>query len=345
MAQFLAKLLQNRSLFMRIIMLKQSLIFLSLTFFLSYVSQAQDDAFTTKAKPKTDTSARKKGFLGGAVDLQSDLLKPGQKISDIKKDLKGKLDKNKEALKELEGDVSDLGLKAKKDVVKKKKKISTTEYEGLKMTRVVSSYGNGNNVVTEDFYVIDEDAEPSVYASEVRWYDYKQRRTVTTAIKDKNYAQVLHGPYKRYVGEDLVEEGSHYLGTKDGRWERYGKETDQDWVLLDKQYYWRGFAGESEVSFYDKEKEKVKEVNPITFKKRTGSYYYFYDGGQKRTEGRFDDSVRVGVWREYYQFGTGSRTKRVIQYPKDKYDKTPAFVAEEYSDRGQQTFKGQKEVD
>jgi hypothetical protein len=31
----------------------------------------------------------------------------------------------------------------------------------------------------------------------------------------------MHGPYKEYRGEILVEEGHYYLGTKHGRWVTY----------------------------------------------------------------------------------------------------------------------------
>ncbi len=312
-----------------------------------------DSLFTTKAKPKVDTSGKKGGFFQNLIGIEakSDFLKPKETFGKIKKTLTDKVETNKKELDRINGELAsdglDLGLKGKKisKGSKKEKKAPKDEYVGIKMVASSASFGNGNSATFEEFNVVKEDdLEASTYAPEVRWYDYKLRRTVTTPIKDKNYSQILHGPYKRYVGEELVEEGNFYMGTKDGRWERYGKEFDQDLVLLDKQYFWRGFPLDSKVSFYDKEEKKLKEVIPVTNGKTTGMYYAFYDGGQKKMEGHMDDSVKVGVWREFYQFGSGGRTKKVMQYGKDKFDTDfIPFVTEEYDEKGKQTFKKKAE--
>jgi antitoxin component YwqK of YwqJK toxin-antitoxin module len=314
-----------------------------LCLWVTWQAQAQDTTFTTKAKPKTDTSARRDGILTKFLKDNS-LKKIKDDVVKQVKDTKELVDKNKKELDRLQSDAADLGLRAKKtnrDGRKEKKRVNRNEYEGLRMERVVSSFGSGNNTTVEEFHVIsDDELEAQPYAPEIRWYDYKQRRTVTTVIKDKSYSQILHGPYKRYVGDDLVEEGYFYLGAKNGRWERYGKEFDQDFVLLDKQYFWRGFAAESQVSYYGKDSVKIKEVVPLAYGKQTGQYVSFYENGQKQTEGRYDDGTRIGVWREYHSTG---KARRVIQYPKDKFDaETSSHVAEEYDDKGKQTFKGQK---
>jgi antitoxin component YwqK of YwqJK toxin-antitoxin module len=317
-------------------------------------AQSSDDTtFTTKAKPKVDSSG-KKGFFQDLIklDVKSDLLNPNAKLKDIKKTIKDKVAKNLKEANRIQDELSsnglDLGLREKKIGGKGKssqKKAPKDEYVGIKMVASAGNFGNGASATVEEFNVVkDDELEASIYAPEVRWYDYKLRRTVTTAIKDKSYSQILHGPYKRYVGDDLVEEGFFYMGTKDGRWERYGKEADQDIILLEKQYFWRGFPLESKISFYDKEQTKIKEVIPMVNGKATGTYYSFYDGGQKMMEGRMDDSVKVGVWREYYQFGTGGRTKKVTQHGKDKYDtEFEPFIAEEYDQKGKQTYKKKAE--
>ncbi|KAF4531186.1 hypothetical protein B566_EDAN019236, partial [Ephemera danica] len=96
------------------------------------------------------------------------------------------------------------------------------------MEKRIATFGNGAKLTTEEFHVLNDDAEISMYSREIRWYDYKMQRTSTNQVKDLSEVDILHGPYKRFVAEELVEEGFFYLGTKHGRWERYGREFDND---------------------------------------------------------------------------------------------------------------------
>ena len=74
----------------------------------------------------------------------------------------------------------------------------------------------------------------------------------------------MHGPYKRMVGEQIIEEGIYYKGTKHGRWTEY----DRHDILVDKRKYYKGWQKESKVKYYDDKQTKLKEVVPILYGKR-----------------------------------------------------------------------------
>lgn len=293
-------------------------------------SQAIDSTiFTTDKKPLLDPAAKKKGLLGGRVSTSG--------VPDIK-ETKEKADKFKtETLPEL-------GLKVKKAKATAKEFLKNkNEYEGLKMEKRIATFGNGNRQTTEEFHVLNDEAEISMYFREIRWFDFQMQRTSTNTIKNLEEAAILHGPYKRFVADELVEEGFFYLGTKHGRWERYGKEFDNDYVLLDKQYFIKGNPAESEITYYDAEKTKIKEVIPKNYGKITGNYFAYYPTGNLKTEGQFDDSVKVGKWIDYYEFGTSGKRKKEVMYQKDKYSiGFETFVIREYDSKAQLIFENKE---
>jgi antitoxin component YwqK of YwqJK toxin-antitoxin module len=310
-------------------MLKSIYLVLFLAFFISNttISQVVDSSFfTTDKKPLLDPKAKKGGILGGRISTSG--------VPDVK-DVKEKAETFKSET------LPDLGLKIKKaksaakEILKNK-----NEYEGLKMEKRIATFGNGNKQTTEEFFVLDDDAEISMYSRDIRWYDYKMQRTSTNVIKNIEEAAILHGPYKKYVGEELVEEGFFYLGTKNGRWERYGKEFDNDYVLLDKLSYIKGNPAESEISYYDAEKTKIKEVIPKQYGKISGDYFEYYITGNIKTEGHYDDNMKIGKWIEYYEFGTGGKRKKETQFQKDKYDsRFESFVIREYDNKAKLLFE------
>jgi len=305
-----------------------------------------DDEFKTKAKPQTDTSAKKKaGLLGGLIqtDILDNIKNAKKLIKDVKEDIKN----NKDEFKRLKGaatDLSaDLGLKIGNSKKKTKvKKMPKDEYEAIKFELRIGEYGSGTRLTVEEINVLrnPDEAEPSIYAKEIWWYDPKLRRITNVPRKDKNYGEICHGPYKKYINDELVEEGYFYVGVKDGRWETY----NQEYILLSKEKYRDGFLADSRITYYDKEQTKVKEVVPVKFNKVTGDYRLFYNGGQLKEEGKFDDSVKVGRWREYHQFGTGGRLKKETLYAKDKFDFRPAEVLVERDDKGKIIYEAPKKL-
>lgn len=232
-------------------------------------------------------------------------------------------------------DLPDLGLKIAAPKKKKKgpKPVSNyarNDYEGLPIAHVVNKIGAGQRVTTEEFFVLKTYQAPSPYVKEIYWYDERAGRVTTSVIKDKEYAQILHGPYRKFVGEALIEEGYYFVGTKHGRWESFYP----DFTLKDKLQFEHGFPKESVLTYYDEAKKKLKTILPKQYGKVMGLYRSFYEGGQLQEEGRFDDSVKVGIWREYHQFGSGGRTKKDTQYGKDKWDAAEPVVLREYDNKG-----------
>jgi hypothetical protein len=184
-----------------------ALIFLLLA--LNSFGQVEDE-FKTKAKPKTDTSAKKKaGLLGGLIqtDILDNIKNAKKTIKDVKEDIKN----NKDEFKRLKGEAGDLsedlGLKIgkskKKTKVKKKPK---DEYEDIKFELRIGEYGSGTRLTVEEINVLrnPDEAEPSIYAKEIWWYDPKLRRVTNVPRKDKDYGEICHGPYKKTDNRPLL---------------------------------------------------------------------------------------------------------------------------------------------
>ncbi|MES2796315.1 MAG: hypothetical protein V4683_10130 [Bacteroidota bacterium] len=304
-------------------------------FVIGYLSQTiysqvvDSSLFSTDKKPLLDPAAKKGGLLGGRISTSG--------VPDVK-ETKEKVDKFKSET------LPDLGLKVKQAKATAKEFLKNkNEYEGLKMEKRIATFGNGNRQTTEEFYVLKDDAEISMYFREIRWYDYQMQRTSTNQVKDLSEVAILHGPYKRYVAEELVEEGFYYLGTKHGRWERYGKEFDNDYVLLEKQYYIKGNPAQSEITYHDIEKTKIKEITPKQYGKITGNYFAYYPTGNIQTEGQFDDGVKTGKWIEYYEFGSAGKRKKETMYPKDKYETGfETFVIREYDNKAKLIYENKE---
>lgn len=303
----------------------------------SWAQSPPPELLTTNKKPQTDARAKKKGFLG-SVSEKLDVNRNGKNV--LTED--GKL--NSEAM-------PDLGLKAQKAIEERKasasnnkaNKVIKNEFEGVAVTRVVTNFGAGDRETVEEFYVVRDYQDPSPYFKTYTWYDSKLQRRSTSVIKDKEKSRLLHGPYHRYVGDELVEEGFYYLGGKHSRWEAYGKDVfDTDYVLKDKQKWERGFPAEASITYYDAAKTKIKEVIPRMFGKVSGEYFAFYETGLLEAEGKFDDSLKVGRWREYHKFGSGGRLKKEIQFGKDKFEEFEPYTLREYDNKGKLLFENKE---
>ena len=175
-----------------------------------------------------------------------------------------------------------------------------------------------------------EDEAVSPYVQEIWWYDPDQSRIVNTPLKENQKAQICHGPYRKIINQQLMEEGNFFMGAKDGRWETY----DSEGILLTKNYFDRGFPSGSEISYFDAAKLKIKEVIPYVYGKSTGQYLLFYPSGNLAIEGKLDDGVRIGRWREFYEFGTGGRLKKELRYGKDKFEDIEPIIVQIRDEKG-----------
>lgn len=237
----------------------------------------------------------------------------------------------------------DLGLKLKqlrkkKEGGRSKAKVSKTDYEGLAMVKAYNKFGSGDRTIVEEFYIVREHKPSPTYVqpSDTYWFDEKGHRVTNAIPRDgTDRKPLLHGPYKRYQNGNLLEEGFYYLGTKDGRWEKY----DINFLLVDKSHWHHGFPADSRIAYYDSTHTKIKEVIPVEYGQVTGSYYAFHENGKLATVGKYDHGVKIGRWTEYYPNTTRQFRKRLTQYGRDRWDNEfESFVISEWDEKGKMTF-------
>ena len=238
-----------------------------------------------------------------------------------------------ETIPSLSNDVKAKSKKTKKALAKAKAEIfDGKSYEKISIAKRIYKKGSGSRLVYQEFYVLKNYQKPNAYHRTLTWFDEKNKKFVDALTRDTKTNVLLHGPYKEYRGDNLVKEGFYYLGAKHGRWMEY----DKDFILLNKEYYNKGFSSESEISYYGPDSTKIKEVLPKTYGKVTGAYWKFYEDGTTAEEGHYDDGKKVGRWVEFYS--GGNRRKKVTQYPKDVFDNSEPFVMQEYSADGKLTY-------
>lgn len=312
-------------------------LFVLLFWLMGAIAYGQNNAITSNKKPKIDTTVKSKGILGGRLStgLENDVDKIKQESADWKKESRAFIE---------ELGIKDIGVKASIASRKiKKKLVAKDEYVNIKTDRRLGQYGSGNRSTVEEINVVKfvEDESLSTYAQEIWWFDPNQSRIVNSSIKDNKTAQICHGPFKKIVNNVIVEQGFFYMGTKDGRWETFGPENE----LETKVYYERGFLAGSSITYHDDTKKKIKQVIPNFYGKTRGNYLSFYPSGNLKEDGKLDDSVRIGRWREYYEFGTGGRLKKEWRYGKDKFDASEPILMVERDSQGKIIYQNNQKFD
>jgi len=313
----------------------------SFVFMTLSIANAQTNDAVPKAKRKGD-----EGYKKETIQQKLDKLPVGITTPKASASLPGgnNISSLDDAKKFATETLPDLGLKLKKtlkDVKKEikslKKEFNGRDFEGIKVEKQLIRQGTGNNMTFLEFYTLKEFTQPNSYNRHLFWYDRKANRIVEGIGRDRATNDLMHGPYKKYLNDLVVEEGWYYIGAKDGRWELY----DKNYNLLNKEYYKRGFYQDSELSFYDERQIKIKDVKPKFYGKVTGEYLKFNESGTLAEQGMMDDSVKIGRWVEYYP--TGYRRKKEIQYGKDCYDTAfESYIVYEYDEKGKITFESPK---
>lgn len=235
----------------------------------------------------------------------------------------------------------DLGLKVKRKTKKAKELAKQAvevfdgkEYDGIAIDKHVIRRGSGNSMRYTELYTSKKnDQETNPYIRDIYWFEEKRERVVPALTRDRQTNALMHGPYKAYKGDVLLEEGDYYLGTKHGRWVTYDGNGD----VLTKFTYNKGFLAESDIMYYDTDSTKIKEVIPNWYGKKTGDYYIFNESGTLAVQGQLDNGKPIGKWVEYYP--TGNRRKKETQYGSDFYDETKPFVIREYDEGGKMTYQ------
>ena len=224
--------------------------------------------------------------------------------------------------------------KEEEEVVEiKKKKRKKKVFYGIKTKKRFTKKGFGDNTITEIFFVLKEHEEPDKYVRDIHWLDYRRKGVKVGGKIDPKYGAILHGPYKKLKGDMVIEEGIFYKGMKHGRWMMH----DKNDLLMDKQKFFKGWPKESMVSYYDKDRTKMKEIIPIEYGDREGNYYYFHANGRKAVQGEYKWDNKVGDWVEYYE---GGGRKKIIRYSKDPFDKEfRPYIWKEWSKKGRLVYE------
>lgn len=221
---------------------------------------------------------------------------------------------------------------------KRKKNASKRYFMGERVSRgFVKSGGRGDREVVETFSYLTQHQEPDPYAPEKYYYDTKRRKLYKTRGElNPEQHKVLHGPYKKEQGGEVVEEGYFYIGTKHLRWERYNR----NGILLAKEHFEKGFLRDAVVTYYEGTK-KIKEVIPYAYGEVQGTYYRFYENGQLEWTGQYQKGRKVGIWVKHFDFR--NRRHSEYQYPKTPYD-PPAepYLVKQYDRHGTLVYEKDK---
>ena len=220
-------------------------------------------------------------------------------------------------------------------VQKKEKKENPKIYYGIKAKRGFTKTGFGKNTVLELFHYLKyKDYEPPpAYARDFYYFDFKKRKIVNSlGISNPKDVGVMHGPYVKKIGDQVLEEGYFYKGMKHRRWVRLNRHD----ILQDKKVYWKGWPEQSLMAFYDFERNRLREVIPVHFGQRNGTYYAFHENGELAVMGEYKYDNRIGIWREYY---SNRRLKREVTYPTDPYDfEWRPHISKEWDQSGRLIF-------
>ncbi|WP_252737129.1 toxin-antitoxin system YwqK family antitoxin [Reichenbachiella agariperforans] len=224
-----------------------------------------------------------------------------------------------------------------REIELKKKKPKRKVFYGKKTRKGYTRTGFGDNVVLELFFYLKVYEEPVPYVRDVYWYDFRRRKIVNSRKIDEGNAGILHGPYKKMLGDQILEEGVFYMGVKHGRWSEWNKHN----ILQNKEKYYKGWPKESLVSYHNREERQIEEIIPVHYGEKEGNYYAFHESGNLAAYGEYQFDHRVGIWREYYD--QRNRRKREIIYSKDPFDEDfVPYIIREWDEHGKLIYENDK---
>ena len=243
-------------------------------------------------------------------------------------------------------EVEDIILEEKENTAEfKKKKPKKRVFYGKKTKRGFIKTTKGTDIIIEHFHYLKVWEEPSKYVKDIFWYSFENNKIEKSKKFDSQSSKILHGPYKKTINNVTLVEGIYYVGTKHGRWIEYTKpkehkfrtgddkrkyyDDENNVVILDgsdtiityqelisKESFNRGWPKNAEISYYDPQKEKLKEVIPYDADgNMTGEYYLYYKNGKIQLRGNLFDGKRVGYWTEYQTIKGKVRKLKELKYP------------------------------
>lgn len=196
------------------------------------------------------------------------------------------------------------------DVPKKQKK---KIYFGKKTKKGFTKSDNGQRILYENFHYVKDIQSIDSYVRDVYWFSKKKKKIIKTKkITKDNF--LLHGPYVKKIGDNIIEKGSFINGLKHGRWVRLSKSN----ILQDKEEYFLGWPKYSKKSFWDYSKKKLKEIIPIQYGEKDGYYYAFHKNGNLAVKGEYLFDEKIKIWSEY--FSDKGKKKREISFPKEPFE-------------------------
>ena len=196
------------------------------------------------------------------------------------------------------------------DIPKKQKK---NFYFDKKTKKGFTKSNNGQRILYENFHYIKDVENIDHYVRDVYWFNKKKKKIIKTKrITEDNF--LLHGPYIKKIGDNIIEKGAYINGLKHGRWIRLNRSN----ILQDKEEYFLGWPKYSKKSFWDYSKKKLKEIIPIQYGEKDGYYYAFHKNGNLAVKGEYLFDQKIGVWSEY--FTDKGKKKREISFPKEPFE-------------------------
>ena len=190
---------------------------------------------------------QKKIFLGSLIFMGFSVFGQDESLESL-----FKVDYDTPLTLDLEADEEEGDKDGLEPVKQKKKKKKKKVFFGIKTRKGFTRDQRGGDILWEQFYTLKEYEEPPEYARDFYWYDSKKKVIKNSLRVNKKYANVLHGPYKKMLGDQIVEEGWFYKGMKHRRWVRHNRHD----ILQEKTYWWKGWPQESRLAYYDFQKSK-----------------------------------------------------------------------------------------
>jgi antitoxin component YwqK of YwqJK toxin-antitoxin module len=219
--------------------------------------------------------------------------------------------------------------------VVRKKRVPKRMFFGVMTKKAFIRNAKGRKVTLETFYYIKKGLEFQPFAKDIYWFHSGKKKIFVGLIspKDRPFAKIMHGPYKKMLDGKVEEEGIFYFGAKHGRW-MYEKLQGEEMLVTEKDKFYKGFPKESSVSYFDADKTKIKEVIPVKNGERNGDYYRFSETGNLLAEGEYQYGRKVGKWTDYYD-NNKRKIRKQIQYAKNWEEKDfSPFTLVEYDEKG-----------
>ncbi len=221
----------------------------------------------------------------------------------------------------------------------RKKKAKKRMFYGVMTKKAFIKKLTGRKVTLETFFYLKKEQIVQPYVKDIYWLHKKKNKILVGAInpKDREFAKILHGPYKKITDGKVEEEGIFYFGSKHGRW-MYEKAQGEDMIVQDKEKFYKGFPKESIFSYFDADKTKIKEVVPMKNGEKDGDYCKFSESGNMISEGTYEFNVKVGKWTDYFD-NNKRKMRRQIQYGKTWEEKDfKPYTLIEYDEKGKVTY-------